>query len=76
MKRDTFNVFPRHKRAKSTAAIQVKQEETLQRLEAFLGFPLGRIIVRTDSIGRWKTDGEQHTFDFFRDAMDESGYTE
>ena len=54
----------------------LKQEETLQRLEAFLGFPLGRIIVRTDSIGRWKTDGEQHTFDFFRDAMDESGYTE
>ena len=54
----------------------LKQEETLQRLEAFFGFPLGRIIVRTDSIGRWKTDGEQHTFDFFRDAMGESGYTE
>ena len=50
------------------------QEETLQRLEAFLGIPLARIIVRKDPIGRWKTDTEQHDFDCFREAMDEQGY--
>jgi len=52
----------------------LKQEETLQRLEDFLGIPLARIIVRADSIGRWKTDLEQHDFDFLSAAMAEQGY--
>lgn len=52
----------------------LKQEEVLRELEAFLGFELGRIVVRPESLGRWKTDQEQHMFDFFRDAMDENGY--
>ena len=52
----------------------LKQEETLERLERFLGIPLARIIVRDDPIGRWKTDTEQHDFDFFREAMVEQGY--
>jgi hypothetical protein len=54
----------------------LRQEETLERLEAFLGFQLGRIIVRPDAVGRWKKDGEQHYFDFFKEAMLENGYTE
>ena len=54
----------------------LKQEEVLRELEAFLGFELGRIVVRPESLGRWKTDQEQHMFDFFRDAMDENGYGE
>lgn len=54
----------------------LRQEETLERLEEFLGFPLGRIIVRPDSVGRWKTDDETHYFDFFKEAMLENGYTE
>ena len=54
----------------------LKQEEVLRELEAFLGFELGRIVVRSESLGRWKTDQEQHMFDFFRDAMDENGYGE
>ena len=54
----------------------LKQEEVLRELEAFLGFELGRIVVRPESLGRWKTDREQHMFDFFRDAMDENGYGE
>ena len=52
-----------------------KQEETLERLEAFLGIPLARIVVRRDPVGRWRTDHEQHYFDFFEAAMAEQGYT-
>ena len=54
----------------------LRQQETLERLEAFLSFQLGRIIVRPDAVGRWKKDGEQHYFDFFKEAMLENGYTE
>ncbi len=52
----------------------LEQEETLKRLEAFLGFPLARIIVRPDSIGRWKTDGGVNYFDFLEPMMREYGY--
>ena len=41
------------------------QDATLRRLETYLGFPLAKIPVRPDSIGRWRTDTEQHDFDFF-----------
>lgn len=47
----------------------LKHEETLQRLEDFLNIPLARIIVRRESVGRWKTDSGEHDFDFFREAM-------
>jgi len=50
------------------------QEETLGKLESFLGIPLGRIVVRPESVGRWKVDQENHTFDFLLPAMKESGY--
>ncbi len=52
----------------------LKQEETLQRLEDFLGFKLARIIVRPDSIDRWKHDNGVNYFDFFAPAMREYGY--
>ena len=52
----------------------LNQEETLQRLEEFLGIPLARIIVRKDPVGRWKADTEKHEFDFFNEAMKEQGY--
>jgi hypothetical protein len=52
----------------------LKQEETLKRLEAFLGFPLARIIVRPDSIGRYMTDTGINYFDFFEPAMREYQY--
>ena len=52
----------------------LRQEETLQRLEEFLGMPLARIIVREDPVGRWQSDTEQHDFDFFQEAMAEQGY--
>lgn len=46
----------------------LKQEETLARLEDYLGFPLARIPVRPESIGRWKTAEGQYNFDFFPGA--------
>ena len=52
-----------------------KQEQTLEGLEAFLGIPLARIVVRSDPVGRWRTDREQHYFDFFDAAMAEQGYS-
>jgi Sulfotransferase family len=53
----------------------LKQEETLQRLEDFLGIPLGRIIVRPDAIERYKHDQGTHYFDFFAEAMRAYGYS-
>jgi hypothetical protein len=43
----------------------LKQDETLQRLERFLGFSLSKIPVRPEPIGRWRTDEGQHDFTFF-----------
>ena len=52
----------------------LRQEETLARLEAFLGFPLARIIVRPDAVDRWKHDDGVNYFDFFAPAMAAYGY--
>lgn len=52
----------------------LKQEETLKRLETFLGIPLARIIVRPDSVGRYETDTGVNYFDFFEASMREYGY--
>ena len=52
----------------------LEQEETLARLEAFLGMDLGRIIVRPDAVGRWKQDKGAPYFDFFAPAMNEYHY--
>ena len=50
------------------------QEKTLRRLERYLGFKLERIPVRSESVGRWKTDTETHMFDFFRPDLIEHKY--
>jgi len=52
----------------------LNQEETLKRLEAYLGIPLARIPVRKDAVGRWKKDKETHCFDFFKPAIEEYQY--
>ncbi|MBZ0294599.1 MAG: sulfotransferase [Anaerolineae bacterium] len=52
----------------------LKQEETLQKLEDFLGYKLARIIVRPDAIDRWKQDDSVNYFDFFEPAMRKYGY--
>jgi len=50
------------------------QDRTLMRLEKFLGIPLVSIPVKPEVVGRWKTDTEQHDFDFLRPDMLEYGY--
>lgn len=52
----------------------LKHEETLGRLEDFLEMKLARIIVRPDSVERWKEDDGVNYFDFFAPAMREYGY--
>lgn len=44
----------------------LQQEQELSRLEAFLGFELGRIVVRPDSVGRWRTAEVVPDFEFLR----------
>ncbi len=51
-----------------------QQEATLARLEAYLGFPLGRIIVRREPVGRYdRTEGPSY-FDFLEEGMRTFGY--
>ena len=51
-----------------------RQEVELQRLEAFLGMPLARIVMRQDTIERWKKDNGVNYFDFLEPAMRAYGY--
>lgn len=51
-----------------------KQEETLLRLESFLGFELARIPVNSDPIDRWKRIDHPPRFDFLRPAMQKFSY--
>lgn len=52
----------------------LKQTDTLRRLRRFLGIPLGRIIVRPDAVGRWRSDKQEHDFDFLAEPLKEQGY--
>ncbi len=52
----------------------LNQEETLQRLEAFLEMPLSRIIVRPETVARWKNDTGVNYYPFFEPAMRDYGY--
>jgi arylsulfatase A-like enzyme len=51
-----------------------EQEQTLQRLEAFLGISLVRIPVRPEVIGRWKSDRGRHDFTAFAEDLVTYGY--
>ncbi len=50
------------------------QEETLARLEGYLGLKLARIPVQTETVGRWRTDEGINYYDFLEPAMREYGY--
>jgi hypothetical protein len=51
-------------------------EATMQRLEAFLGVPLGRVITRPDAVGRWRTSPVDFSrfAELFAQEMQEQGY--
>ncbi len=50
------------------------QEQSLARLEDYLGIPLGRIIVRPDALERYRLDDGHHDFDFFAQELAQYGY--
>ena len=50
------------------------QDETLKKLEDFLGIKMAKIEMRTDSVGRYKTAEGKYMFDFFEEEMKECGY--
>jgi hypothetical protein len=52
----------------------LQQEATLQRLEAYLGVPLARIIVRREAVGRYDQANGTSYFDFLDEGMQEFGY--
>jgi hypothetical protein len=52
----------------------LKQDETLVRLERFLGLPLVKVDVNPEAVGRWRTSNEKLDFDFLHEDMKELGY--
>jgi len=50
------------------------QDETLKKLEDFLGINMAKIEMRADSVGRYKTAEGKYMFDFFEEDMRECGY--
>ncbi len=52
----------------------LNQDESLARLEDFLGIKLEKIAVRPETVGRWKSDEGVNYFDFFEPAMRQYGY--
>jgi hypothetical protein len=52
----------------------LRQDETLERLEKFLGFELVKIPVHPEAIDRWKQDEGVNYYDFLAPAMVEYGY--
>ena len=52
----------------------LRQDETLARLEEFLGIKLAKIPVKPEAVGRYLSDPSAKCFDFFEPAMREYGY--
>ncbi len=52
----------------------LRQDETLARLEEFLGFPLAKIPVNVEAVGRWRHDPTVKVYDFLIPAMQQYGY--
>lgn len=52
----------------------LRQDETLARLEDFLGIPLARIPVNPEAVGRWRLDTGVSYYDFLEPAMVQYGY--
>ncbi|MBE6882995.1 MAG: sulfotransferase [Ruminococcaceae bacterium] len=50
------------------------QDNTLAKLEKFLGIPMAKIEMRPGSVGRYKNDEGTHMYEFFKDEMIELGY--
>jgi len=65
---------PRHLLELRFEDFVLKQDETLKKLEDFLGIPMAKIPVKPEAVGRWKTSDEQYDFPIFHDEMIRYGY--
>jgi hypothetical protein len=65
---------PKHWQTVRFEDFVIRQDETLGRLQDYLGFPLTKIPVDPTRIGQWQADTGTHDFDFFRDDLVEHGY--
>jgi hypothetical protein len=52
----------------------LRQDETLARLEEYLGLKLAVVPVQVEAVGRWKRDEGINCYDFLAPAMIEYGY--
>lgn len=50
------------------------QEAVLTRLERFLGFPLVRVPVNPEAVGRWRSDAAHRDIGFLQDDLRALGY--
>jgi len=50
------------------------RDETVDRLEGYLGFELARIPVRPEAVARWRRDNGVNYYDFLEPAMRRYGY--
>ncbi|MDD4891275.1 MAG: hypothetical protein PHU85_15245, partial [Phycisphaerae bacterium] len=53
----------------------LRQDETLAKLEKFLGIKLAKIPVKPEVVGRYLKDPNAKCFDFLAPAMQEYGYS-
>jgi len=51
-----------------------KQNKTLRQLEEFLGIPMAKIIVKPETVGRWKTAEGEMPYDILQPALEQYGY--
>lgn len=52
----------------------LRQEATLDALEKYLGFPLARIAVDPEAVGRWRWSDDLPDLSFLKEEMRELGY--
>jgi len=52
----------------------LRQEQTLKKLEKFLGIHLAKIKVKPEAVERWKQETGTNYYDFFKPAMKKHNY--
>ena len=67
---------PRHMLQLRFEDFILRQEQDLKQLEGYLGFPVAKIEVRPESVGRWKSDDGVHDFPCFQEELRKYGYAE
>ena len=65
---------PKHVTTVRLEDFVLEQDKTLETLEHFLGFPLVKVTVKPEVVGRWKSDTGRHEFAFFHEDLQAHGY--